>query len=92
MATATGFQVEALKEGTVRNWEQVVGPDDCPRCGGLLVIDQWLDLQDDGGQLDFWGRRCVQCGEVIDPIILYNRRRQLTVGRGRNHRSPACSP
>ncbi len=86
MATATGFQVEVLKEPMARNWEHLVGPDHCPRCGGLLVTDQCLDLQDDSGQLDFWGRRCVQCGEVIDPVILQNRRRQLPVGRGANHR------
>ncbi len=76
MAMPTGFQVENLKEATARSWEQLVGTDDCPRCGGLLVTDQWLDLQDDSGQLDFWGRRCVQCGEVIDPVILQNRRRE----------------
>lgn len=84
MATATGFHVEDLKEATAKSWGQLVGPDDCPRCGGLLVTDQCLDLQDDSGQLDFWGRRCVQCGEVIDPVILQNRRRQLPVGRGAN--------
>jgi len=85
MATATGFQVEDLKEATARSWEHRVGPDDCPRCGGLLVTDQCLDLQDDSGQFDFWGRRCVQCGEVIDPVILQNRRRKPPVGRGANH-------
>ncbi len=44
------------------------GSTTCYRCGGLLVQDC------DWGA----GSRCVQCGDVIDPIILRNR----AVGRG----------
>ncbi len=74
MATATGFPVKDLKEATARSWAQVVGAAECPRCGGLMVTEPCVDLLD-SGHLDVLARRCVQCGEVIDPVILENRRR-----------------
>jgi len=33
-----------------------------------MVIEQCFDIRDDTGHLDFMARRCVQCGEVIDPV------------------------
>jgi ribosomal protein S27AE len=42
----------------------------CARCGGFLVGDGSLD---DGGALESGTQRCVQCGEVVDPIIESNR-------------------
>jgi len=49
----------------------------CSRCKGLMVVDQCVDAMGDAGHLDFQARRCVQCGEVIDPVIQENRRVQL---------------
>jgi len=46
----------------------------CARCGGLMVNDFCMDLFNSTGELDFVARRCVQCGEVIDPVIERNRR------------------
>ena len=43
----------------------------CSRCEGLMVIEQ---------HDDFPAQRCVQCGEVIDAVILQNRQRRLSVG------------
>ena len=48
----------------------------CLRCGGFLAPARYIDLLDDTGQLDFVGERCVQCGDVVDPIIRRNRARQ----------------
>lgn len=47
---------------------------ECDRCGGLLVLTFYQDLQDDTGQIDIAALRCTMCGEVIDPLILENRR------------------
>jgi hypothetical protein len=44
----------------------------CPRCKGLLVRDRFFDLQDTALHIDAW--RCVSCGDVLDPVILANRR------------------
>ena len=48
--------------------------DPCVRCGGLLLPTCYQDIHDDTGQIDFWALRCAVCGEVIDPVILKNRR------------------
>lgn len=48
-------------------------PQQCTRCGGLMVADRYIDLLDDTGQLEFTADRCIQCGEVVDQIILRNR-------------------
>jgi hypothetical protein len=40
----------------------------------LLVRDHFFDLLDDSGHLSFKGLRCVSCGNILDPLILKNRR------------------
>ncbi|MDP3597250.1 MAG: hypothetical protein Q8S75_09680, partial [Nitrospirota bacterium] len=52
------------------------GDRTCMRCGGLLVTEYYLDLQDDTGQIGVTGLRCTSCGEVVDPVILRNRLNQ----------------
>ncbi len=47
--------------------------DICTRCGGLMVLEHYMDLQDDTGQIGMTALRCTSCGEVIDPVILQNR-------------------
>lgn len=49
---------------------------DCPKCGGLMVMERFLDLQDDRGRGNVYGLRCVICGTVVDPLILKNRKKQ----------------
>jgi len=46
---------------------------DCRRCHGLMVKDSFVDLRDATGYLKFQGWRCVNCGEVIDPVVLTHR-------------------
>lgn len=38
-----------------------------------MILDQFIDLQDDTGQTDFHGLRCIICGEILDPVIFVNR-------------------
>ena len=45
----------------------------CARCGGLMVKDFCMDLLNSTGELEIVARRCVQCGEVVDSVILLNR-------------------
>ena len=45
----------------------------CTRCGGLMVNDFCLDVLNNTGESEFAAKRCVQCGEVVDPVILQNR-------------------
>lgn len=45
----------------------------CVRCGGLMVNDFCMDVLNSIGESKFDAKRCVQCGEVVDPVILENR-------------------
>ena len=45
----------------------------CMRCDGLLTKEFCFDLHDETGENWFWALRCLQCGEVIDPVIVRNR-------------------
>lgn len=47
--------------------------ENCVRCGGLMVLEYYIDLQDDTGQIGLTAWRCMSCGAVIDPVILQNR-------------------
>lgn len=53
---------------------QQTSADTCTRCGGLLLTQHYMDLLDDTGQIDITAWHCMTCGEVIDPVILKNRR------------------
>lgn len=45
----------------------------CTRCGGLMVADNLLDLQE--SYVPMWMRamRCVACGNIEDPLIHQHR-------------------
>jgi hypothetical protein len=55
----------------------------CARCQGLMIVEEPFDSIVGAVSADFLVRRCVQCGEVIDPIILQNRRSQQEYDPGR---------
>jgi hypothetical protein len=46
----------------------------CTRCGGLMVTDFHMDQLFCIGETEFSAQRCVQCGEIVDPVILHNRK------------------
>ena len=48
--------------------------DQCPRCSGLMVDERFYDFA--GGQ-PFQGVRCVNCGEILDPLICTHRYQRL---------------
>lgn len=73
MAPVLEYPVEDLKEANSAGWMELISAARCSRCGGLMVTEQCVDLRDDTGQLDFLARRCVQCGDLVDPLILRNR-------------------
>jgi len=45
----------------------------CARCGGLMVNDFCMDVLNNLGESKVAAKRCVQCGEVVDLVILQNR-------------------
>jgi hypothetical protein len=55
--------------------------DGCPRCQGLMVPSFMNDLRPETVQEgEWWSRRCVNCGECLDPTITQNRRILITMG------------
>jgi hypothetical protein len=48
----------------------------CPRCHGLMVGSDMLDIRE--SYLPMWmrGLRCVSCGNIVDPVIDRNRTSQ----------------
>ncbi len=56
------------------------------RCAGLMVIEESFDSMTGTAHVEFQVRRCVQCGEVIDPVILQNRRAQSGYDLGRSEK------
>ena len=44
------------------------GQQRCHRCGSIMAYEKYYSLE---GQ--FWGLRCICCGDIIDQIILKNR-------------------
>jgi hypothetical protein len=69
MSTALAVTQQQSIEVSVRSRARSHNMDRCPRCSGLMVTE-WCD-----DMSDYRAQRCVQCGEVIDPVILQNRRR-----------------
>ncbi len=47
--------------------------DTCTRCGGFMVSHWCMNVNYDAGGMEILTKRCLQCGEVIDPVILENR-------------------
>lgn len=46
----------------------------CARCGGLLVGHTCMDLLNSDRELECATLRCIQCGDIVDPVILHHRR------------------
>lgn len=59
---------------TVLQSSQVTSHPTCTRCGGLMVSEFSIDVWSPASNLDGGARRCVQCGDVTDAVILRNRR------------------
>ena len=80
MATALTERTRAEQLGNHTVSSAVQHKSMCTRCGGLMVQDFCLDVLGNIGEAEFAAKRCVQCGEVVDSVILLNRQlRQETM-------------
>jgi hypothetical protein len=73
MATAFKEKTRAEQFGDHTVTSAITHESTCARCGGLMVSDFCLDVLGNIGESEFAAKRCVQCGEVVDPVILRNR-------------------
>jgi hypothetical protein len=76
MAMTLGFSAKELKHADTTSRKEGVSAMKCVRCGGLLVAEPCTDFWEDVKNLAV--RRCVQCGELVDQVILQNRHRGPT--------------
>ena len=65
--------IPTMKDATPVKLEEPKSADACTRCGGLLVSHWCMNVNYDAGGMEILTKRCLQCGEVIDPVILENR-------------------
>ena len=49
----------------------------CHRCSGLMVREEFDDVEIGSGCYEPVGWRCVNCGAIVDTLIAANRRREL---------------
>ena len=73
MTTASKEKTKVEQIGSHTVTSTVQHESICSRCGGLMVQDFCLDVLGSIGESEFAAKRCVQCGEVVDPVILRNR-------------------
>jgi hypothetical protein len=79
MGTALTVTSQQSIETMARSWARFHSANRCPRCSGLMVSEWYQDLS------DYTAQRCVQCGEIVDPVILQNRRQcGMTIDQTRN--------
>jgi len=55
-------------------------PMQCQRCQGYMINDHFMDILNVSGEMDFTGWRCLNCGDITDPII------------ASHHESAECAP
>jgi len=60
----------------------------CVRCLGLMIEDQFLDLESPYGQMWASSLRCVNCGHVHDSVIEQHRPARQEKGVGRPSSEP----
>lgn len=70
----------------------VRGAARCVRCKGLLVPEHIESLRDHDPEHLSVALRCVQCGDVIDPVILVNRGLGVASDGVRSEGKRQCSP
>ena len=45
----------------------------CLRCNGQMRKEHFSDFSEESGRFAFEGWRCLNCGEILDPLILEHR-------------------
>jgi len=75
MGTALIAPQQQSMQTETGEWSRIERTDRCPRCSGLMVAE-WCE-----DRSDYSAQRCVQCGELIDPVIMLNRRHKATDSR-----------
>lgn len=61
-------------EGGERKLETEIIDIHCRKCNGKMVREKFYDYLDGTGKYCFNGQRCLLCGDIVDPVIMGNRK------------------
>src|SRR5574341_277486 len=64
----------------------------CQRCRGCMVRDHFMDVLNVSGEMDFEGWRCLNCGDITDPVIVRHHQSPPTVSARPKRRWSEVSP
>ena len=73
MATAIEKIKTREEQDNIESTMKLLLSKDCHRCGGLMITEQCFDVESNTGEFEIEIRKCLSCGETIDPTILRNR-------------------
>ena len=75
MSTTLEKNRATQEEEYLQNSLRVLFSKSCHRCGGLMISEPCFDVASNTGEFEIEIRKCLSCGETIDPTILKNRLR-----------------
>ena len=58
-------------------WRKEGNAMQCHRCNGVMVLEQLSDFYNAAGRLSSLSWRCINCGEIVDPVIIRNREEKI---------------
>ncbi len=73
MATALAKNKTTRLQDGLKETKNILFDRECHRCGGLMITDHCFDVASNTGEFEIEIRKCLSCGETIDPTILSNR-------------------
>jgi hypothetical protein len=53
----------------------------CVRCGGFLVVDDFMDAREEYSRMWCQGLRCINCGAIEEPLVKINRAKPVAIVR-----------
>lgn len=74
----TSMKPSLIKNTFENHIAHIMNTPSCERCGGLLIKEYCLDASNPDGQVWITTKHCVQCGNVVDPVILKNQEEALS--------------
>ena len=51
----------------------------CQRCQGYLISDHFMDRLHVSSERDFTGWRCLNCGDITDPVIVHHHQSEASI-------------
>lgn len=63
----------------------------CTACNSLMIVDSFIDIDEDAGQLWLSAWRCVHCGQVRDPELIRNLLNPYSLVAGPSDPETSCA-